>query len=341
MEKQLLKIGWNMHSKLLNQEVLTEEEALDLMRLIASGELPESELAAILTAYRLRAISVPELLGFRTGILELAVRPEITTKDLIDVCGTGGDGKDTFNISTLTALVLASLDVPVAKHGNNAFSSKCGSSNVLEALGIRLTSDSKILEKCLAKTNICFLHAPLFHPSLKNVAAVRKQLGFRTIFNLLGPLVNPLETKYQLTGVANIATLNLYQQALAEINNDYAIVHSYDGYDEISLTGKFIVISKNFTMEVFPEELGVKSVTADSLVGGQSIADSTGIFKEIIRGNATLSQKSAISANVATALKLKNTGIRWEDAYQQATGILNSNKLEYLVNDLVKITNGN
>ncbi len=330
-----------MLSRLINQEVLSQEESLNLMRMIANGNLPESELAAILTAYKLRPISVPELLGFRAGILEYAIRPEIGSQELIDVCGTGGDGKDTFNISTLSALVLAGLGIPVAKHGNNSFSSKCGSSNLLQELGINLSADSKVLDKSLRETNICFLHAPLFHPALKNVANVRKQLGFRTIFNLLGPLVNPLEPEYQLTGVANLAILNLYQQVFAEINKNYAIVHAYDGYDEISLTGKFIVISNKFTLEIFPEELGLQRVSAESLSGGETVASSSEIFKKIIAGNGSPEQKSVVAINVATAIKLKKSGIAWSAAYQQAISLLGTNKLEQLVDDLVKITNGN
>lgn len=283
---------------------LLREDAKNLMQEMTAGSLPSAQMAAVLTAYAVKSVTAEEMLGFREVLLDLAVKPAISHQGLLDVCGTGGDGKDTFNISTLSSFIIAACGQKVAKHGNYASSSHCGSSNVLEALGIKFTADANILNECLEKAGICFLHAPLFHSALKNIAAVRKELGFRTIFNLLGPLVNPLEPEFQFSGVANLSVLRLYEGILKSLGKNYAIAYSYDGYDEISLTGRFILKSSRGDKEYIPEELGLKSFKASDLSGGSDIKEATEIFKNILEGKGTDAQNNIVAVNAAFALNL-------------------------------------
>lgn len=326
MSKEILQ-------KLTRQEVLSSNEANDLMLQITAGEVSDALVAGILTAYTMRPVTAQELVGFRTAIIEQAVKPEISGSGLIDVCGTGGDGKDTFNISTLVALVLAGAGKKVAKHGNYSFSSSCGSSNVLESAGVVFTNDTVALQSCIDQANVCFLHAPLFHPSLKNVAQVRKSLGIRTIFNLLGPLVNPLNPEYQLVGVANLPVFYLYKEVLNRLEKEYQLVHSFAGYDEISLTSRFITTNSQETAEFLPEELGLARLSAEALQTDQPIET----FQRILNGQGSVAQNSAICANAAFAIMLSE-GSGFQESYERCQESLDSGQALASLKKVIEIT---
>jgi anthranilate phosphoribosyltransferase len=230
---------------LFNHQTLTKAEAKAIMIEIAQNKFNETEVSAFITVFMMRSITLEEMQGFREALLDLAVKVDLGTHDLVDIVGTGGDGKNTFNISTLASFIVAGTGQKVAKHGNYGVSAISGSSNVLEELGYQFKDNQEDLKKDLEKANICFLHAPLFHPALKSVAPLRKGLGLRTFFNLLGPLVNPAKPKFSMIGVYSLEIARLYQYILQKNNEDFMLVHALDGYDEISLTGDSKIFNKN------------------------------------------------------------------------------------------------
>ena len=296
--------------KLTAKEYLTASEAEKYLIEITEGKHDDVLVSSFLTIYMMRALSIEELNGFRNALLNLCVRVDLSDYDAIDLCGTGGDNKNTFNISTLSSFITAGSGIKVSKHGNYGISSNCGSSNVLEFFGIKFSNDESFLKKCIEKAGICFLHAPLFHPAMKNVASVRKNLGIKTFFNILGPLVNPANPKNQLTGVYNLETARLYGYFFQNTNKNYTITFSLDGYDEISLTGptKMIRNSGEFIFE--PHHFGYKNVGKDSIVGGSSIKESAFIFKSILEGNGSEDQNNVVCANAAMAISTyKNLNI--------------------------------
>ena len=296
--------------KLTAKEYLTASEAEKHLIEITEGKHDDVLVSSFLTIYMMRALSIEELNGFRNALLNLCVRVDLSDYDAIDLCGTGGDNKNTFNISTLSSFITAGSGIKVSKHGNYGISSNCGSSNVLEFFGIKFSNDESFLKNCIEKAGICFLHAPLFHPAMKNVASVRKNLGIKTFFNILGPLVNPANPKNQLTGVYNLETARLYGYFFQNTNKNYTITFSLDGYDEISLTGptKMIRNSGEFIFE--PHHFGYKNVGKDSIVGGSSIKESAFIFKSILEGNGSEDQNNVVCANAAMAISTyKNLNI--------------------------------
>ena len=246
----------NTLQKLFEQQTLSESDAKNVLTRIGTGEFNSAQIATFLTVYLMRNISVEELKGFRNALLDLCLKVDLSDFNTIDVCGTGGDGKNTFNISTVSAFVIAGAGYQVAKHGNYGVSSSCGSSNVLEYLGYQFTNDESLLKKQLEEANFCMMHAPLFHPAMKNVAPIRAQLGIKTFFNMLGPLVNPSLPKNQMVGVFNLETARIYDYLLQDSTTNYTILHSLDGYDEISLTGKFKVITNTAEQLIIPEDIG-------------------------------------------------------------------------------------
>lgn len=288
---------------LLDHKMLLKEEAYDVLLNIGKGNYTNSQIAAFLTVYLMRPVSVDELAGFRDALLDLCFRIDLKEFDTIDVCGTGGDGKNTFNISTLTAFVVAGAGYKVAKHGNYAVSSACGSSNVLEHLGYKFTNDNDQLRKQLDKASFCMIHAPLFHPAMKNVAPVRKELGVKTFFNMLGPLVNPSFPQNQIIGVFNMELARIYNYLFQKSDKNYRILYSLDGYDEISLTSPFKVISNNSEKLLFPEDIGVEMVGQEEIFGGNTIEEAAKIFLEIIKGDGTLAQNNVVAANAALAIQ--------------------------------------
>lgn len=289
-------------NQLINQESLTKEQARSILINIASGTYNSHQVAAFMTVYMMRSIDVQELEGFRDALLELCVSVPLEDYNLIDLCGTGGDGKDTFNISTLASFVTAGAGVQVSKHGNYGVSSKCGSSNVLESLGVAFSNDGDFLKKCVDEAGICVLHAPLFHPAMKNVAPIRKDLGVKTFFNMLGPMVNPAFPKNQMVGVFNLELARKYGYLYQNTDKSYAIVHALDGYDEISLTGGTKVITPERESIIHPSTFGLDTIDATAIVGGETVEDSAEIFTAILNGNGSEAQNQVVCANAAIAI---------------------------------------
>lgn len=285
----------------------------------------------------MRSITIEELQGFRDALLELAVKADLNSYEVIDIVGTGGDGKNTFNISTLACFVVAGAGKKVAKHGNYGATSISGASNVMEQLGYKLSSDPGKLKKELEASNICFLHAPLFHPALKAVGGIRKNLGIRTFFNMLGPLVNPAVPKFQLIGVYSLEMARLYTYLLQKTEASFAIIHSLDGYDELSLTGDARVITNDGERVMTPEQLGKRMVSASDIYGGNSVEDAAKIFSQILKGKGTWAQNAVVFANAAMALYCTGTYTSYEAAFEAAVESLESGKALRSLNILVSL----
>ena len=292
----------NILNRLINHEMLSKEEAKNVLVNISNGNYNTSQIASFLTVYMMRSISINELAGFREALLELCIRVDLSAYNTIDLCGTGGDGKDTFNISTLASFVAAGAGIKVAKHGNYGVSSISGSSNVIEKMGIKLSNDTDFLEKCIDKAGICILHAPLFHPAMKNVGPIRKELAVKTFFNMLGPMVNPSFPKNQLVGVFNLEMARMYAYLYQNTEVNFTILHSLDGYDEVSLTGATKTITNSMEGMLNPEDFGVQLLLQSEIEGGTTIADSAQIFMNIISGKGTEAQNNVVCANAAMAI---------------------------------------
>jgi len=287
---------------LFDHKTLKRNEAEEVLTNIATGKYSESEIAAFITVYLMRSITVDELTGFRDALLNLCLRVDLNEFDTIDVCGTGGDGKDTFNISTLSAFVLAGAGARVAKHGNYGVSSACGSSNVMEFLGYKFSTDTDKLRREIEKTGVCFLHAPLFNPAMKNVAPVRRALKVKTFFNMLGPMVNPSFPKKQLVGVYSLDLARLYNYLYQQSDTHCAIIHSLDGYDEISLTNDFKYILNGVEEIVSPESFGYSRTSMPDLHGGSTVQEAATIFMAVLQGKGSETQSNVVIANTQLAL---------------------------------------
>ncbi|WP_417198982.1 anthranilate phosphoribosyltransferase [Bizionia sp.] len=300
----------NILNRLINQEHISSDEAKGVLVNISRGNYNQSQIASFLTVYMMRNITLEELQGFRDALLELCIPVDLNGYNAIDLCGTGGDGKDTFNISTLASFVTAGAGVHVSKHGNYGVSSACGSSNVMEHLGIKFSSDIGFLKTCLDDAGICVLHAPLFHPAMKNVAPIRRELGVKTFFNMLGPMVNPSFPENQLVGVFSLELLRLYSYLYQNSDKKYSIVHALDGYDEISLTGSAKVINNASEKMINPSNFGVETLSQQAIHGGDSVASSAKIFTHILDGQGTIAQNNVVCANAALAIStVKNIPI--------------------------------
>ncbi len=287
---------------LFNHNTLSKAEAKAILIEIAQNKFNENEVTSFVTVFLMRTITLEELQGFRDALLQLA-KPINLGEDLVDIVGTGGDGKNTFNISTLASFVVAGTGQKVAKHGNYGVSAISGSSNVLEELGYKFKDNEVDLKKDLDKANICFLHAPLFHPALKTVAPLRKGLGLRTFFNVLGPLVNPVKPQFSLIGVYNLEIARLYQYLLQKQKNNFMLVHGLDGYDEISLTSDTKIFDKMGENIFSAEELGFKNIEIESISGGKTKAESAEIFLQILEGKGSFEQNAVVLSNAAKALE--------------------------------------
>ncbi|MBN7817226.1 anthranilate phosphoribosyltransferase [Algoriphagus pacificus] len=320
---------------LIAHKTLEKSEAKEVLKNLASGNYNPSQIAAFMTVYLMRSITVEELSGFREAMLELCVPVEIAEYDAMDLCGTGGDGKDTFNISTLSSFIVAGAGQNVAKHGNTGVSSICGSSNLLAYFGYEFTNDIDKIRKSLDEVGICFLHAPLFHPAMKNVAPIRKELGVKTFFNMLGPMVNPSFPKKQVVGVFSLELARLYGYLYQDMNGRFSILHALDGYDEISLTGPFKMISNEGERVLNPENIGLKTLKADSILGGTTIEESAKIFENILKGKGTKSQNAVVLANSAAALVTAEEGLSFVDAVAKAEEVLLSGKALEVFDGLV------
>ncbi|MFD2542189.1 anthranilate phosphoribosyltransferase [Lacinutrix gracilariae] len=289
-------------NRLINHENISTKEAKQVLVNISKGDYNQSQIAAFLTVYMMRSITLEELQGFRDALLELCIPIDLSDYNAIDLCGTGGDGKNTFNISTLSSFVTAGAGVNVAKHGNYGVSSASGSSNVMEALGIKFSNQEDFLKQSIEKAGICVLHAPLFHPAMKNVAPIRKELGVKTFFNMLGPMVNPSFPKNQLVGVFNLELQRLYGYLYQETDTNYSIVHALDGYDEISLTGNTKIISNQTETMLSPSDLNLEQIEQSDIFGGDTVKTSAKIFLNVISGNGTEAQNNVVCANAGLAI---------------------------------------
>jgi len=291
-------------NRLFQYQTLNRSEAEEILINIASGHFYGSQIASFLTIYMMRPVTLDELLGFRDALLNLCIRVDLDEFNTIDVCGTGGDGHNTFNISTVSSFLLAGSGEKVAKHGNYGVSSNCGSSNILEYFGYKFSTDQDKLKSELDQTGICFLHAPLFNPALKEVAGIRRELGVKTFFNMLGPMVNPAQPLNQLVGVYSneLARLYRYVYQLGKIN--YAIIHSNDGYDEISLTSPFRVFTRNGEQSLTPESVGMQDLLPEQLYGGETVEEASVIFMDILKGKGTKAQNDVVTINAGLALQV-------------------------------------
>ena len=325
-------------NRLINQESISSEEAKNVLVNISNGQYNQSQIASFLTVYMMRSITIEELRGFRDALLELCIPVELDGYETIDLCGTGGDGKDTFNISTLSSFVTAGAGVKVTKHGNYGVSSACGSSNVMERLGIRFTNDIDFLKKCIDTTNICVLHAPLFHPAMKNVAPIRRELGVKTFFNMLGPMVNPAFPKNQMVGVFNLELLRLYGYLYQETDKNYAVVHALDGYDEISLTGKTKVMTNQSEILFEPSDLGIMQIQESEIFGGNTVEQASNLFIKIITGQGTEAQNNVVCANAGLAIATAEQ-ISHQDGFELAKESLLSGKAKQSLEKLIELSN--
>ncbi len=324
-------------NQLFEHKTLSEQDAYNILLRIGKGDFNSSQIAAFLTVYLMRNIAVQELKGFQNALLDLCLKVDFSDFDTIDVCGTGGDGKDTFNISTLSAFVVAGAGYKVAKHGNYGVSSSCGSSNVLEYLGYKFTNNEAILKKQLSETNFTMMHAPLFHPAMKNVGPIRRELGIKTFFNMLGPIVNPSFPKNQLAGVYSLEVARIYNYLLQDSGKKYTILHSLDGYDEISLTGKFKAISNKGEQLLDPTDLGLKKHSQEAIYGGNSVASSAKIFVDILNNKSTEAQQNVVLANAGFAIHTFEPNKSIEECIAIARESLKSGKALQVLEKVVTI----
>ncbi|MEM7086098.1 MAG: anthranilate phosphoribosyltransferase [Bacteroidota bacterium] len=289
-------------NRLINHEQLSKEEARNILVSISEGAYNNSQIAAFMTVYMMRSVTLEELEGFRDALLELCIPLDISDYNTVDLCGTGGDSKNTFNISTLASFVTAGAGVKVTKHGNYGVSSISGSSNVMEQLGVKFSNESDYLLQCLDRAGICILHAPLFHPAMKNVAPIRRALGVKTFFNMLGPMVNPASPKNQLVGVFNLELARMYGYLYQKGNKDFTILYAMDGYDEVSLTGPVKMISNDTEQLLYPHSFGLDVIQQSDIYGGDTVEASAKIFSDILNGNGTQAQNNVVCANAGLAI---------------------------------------
>ena len=311
---------------LFEHKSLAREQAKEVLHNISNNVYSDAEIAAFITVYLMRSITIEELQGFRDALMELCLPVDLNGQDVIDIVGTGGDGKNTFNISTLSCFIVAGTGTKVAKHGNYGASSISGSSNVMEQLGYTFKKDNDVLKQELDEANICFLHAPLFHPALKVVGPIRKNLGVRTFFNMLGPMVNPALPKYQLVGVYNLEMARIYNYLLQQGSSAFTIIHSLDGYDEISLTGDVKVITNAGEKIYRAEDLGKRTVSPMDIHGGNSVEEAAKIFLRILKGEGSWAQNAVVLANSAMAMQCTGKYNSYDECYQSAVESLESGR---------------
>jgi anthranilate phosphoribosyltransferase len=322
---------------LFNHKTLSKIEAKQVLTDIALEKYNPSQIASFLTVFIMRNITLEELLGFREALLHLCHKIDLSAFNPMDVCGTGGDGKNTFNISTLTSFVVAGAGIPVAKHGNYGVSSISGSSNVLETLGVVFQTDENRLKEQIAATNICFLHAPLFHPAMKAVGSIRKELGIKTFFNMLGPLVNPASPKIQMTGVFSLELARMYQYLLQEENSQYTVIYGLDGFDEVTLTDKSKLINNNGERFVEAKDFNLNKVAFSALYGGETLEEAASIFSTIIDGKGTEAQNNVVLVNASLAIQTYYPERQFEEAFEQAKDSLFGLKAKNSFNRLKQI----
>ncbi len=324
-------------SLLFEHKTLDRQTAKEVLVNIGRGVYNEHEVTAFMTVFLMRSIGLQELQGFQDALLELCLRMDFSEWETVDIVGTGGDGKNTFNISTLSCFIVAGAGVKVTKHGNYGASAISGSSNVIESLGYKFKNDNAALKRELDEANICFMHAPLFHPALKNVAPIRKNLGMRTFFNMLGPLVNPAFPTYSVIGVYNLEMARLYNYLFQQKERNFAIIHGLDGYDEISLTGDSKLITKQGEKVLSAIQLAGLEVKPEAISGGQSVEEAATIFKNIINGDGTPEQEAVVLANAAVALQVTGQYNSYEDAFAAAKESLKSGRAKTCLEKLISL----
>ena len=324
---------------LFEHKTLSREQAKEVLVNIGKGVYNEHEVTAFMTVYLMRSVTIEELQGFRDALLELCVSVDMNGFPVIDIVGTGGDGKNTFNISTLSCFIVAGTGQKVAKHGNYGASSISGASNVMEQLGYKFKNDKDRLKKEVDSANICFLHAPLFHPALKTVGPIRKNLGMRTFFNMLGPMVNPAFPKFQLVGVFNLEMARIYNYLLQQTDRAFTIIHGLDGYDEISLTNDTKVITKEGERIMTPEQLGKRMVSPIDIHGGNSVEEAAKIFLKILKGEGSWAQNAVVLANAAMALHCTGNFKSYDEAYSAAVESLDSGNAYQALKKLIELQN--
>jgi len=323
--------------RLFDYNTLSKEEAREILINITSENYSKSEVVAFLSVFMMRPVTVEELSGFRDGLLEQGKKIDLSEFDPIDMCGTGGDGKHTFNISTLASLVVAGAGYKVAKHGNAGVSSACGSSNVMKHLGYRFTNDNDHLKKQIDRAGICFLHAPLFHPAMKAVGPIRQELGIKTFFNMLGPIVNPADVKNQLVGVFSLELARIYQYIYQETDVNFTIIHNVDGYDEVSLTDAFKMISNKGEKLLDPKDLGFPINQPEDIRGGNTVEESAAMFRKILEGNGTPAQENTVIANAALAIGTMDPGRTAGQCIEKATRSLKDGKAAKALETLLEM----
>ncbi len=311
---------------LFEYKTLSKEISKEVLINLAQGHYNNSQVASFMTVFLMRSVTVEELSGFREAMMELCVPLDVSAYNTIDVCGTGGDAKDSFNISTIASFIVAGAGQMVVKHGNYGVSSVSGSSNVLQYFGYNFTNDKEFLINKLESCNICFLHAPLFHPAMKNVAPVRKELGVKTFFNMLGPMVNPANPNNQFVGVFSLELARLYGYLYQSLHKNYTIVHSLDGYDEISLTGNFKVIDNQGEKVLQPQDLFAHQCKPQDLYGGETVELAAKIVEKILNGEGTKVQNEVVIANATLALKTAQPHLTIAQAKEKADDSLMGGK---------------
>jgi anthranilate phosphoribosyltransferase len=322
---------------LFEHKTLSREQAKEVMLNTAKGLYNESELTAFMTVFLMRSITIDELQGFRDGLLELCVPVDMNGYDVIDIVGTGGDGKNTFNISTLACFIVAGTGQKVAKHGNYGATSISGASNLMEQLGYKFSNNNERLTKEVEEANICFMHAPLFHPALKTVSGIRKNLGVRTFYNMLGPMVNPANPAYQLVGVYSLEMARIYNYLLQQTGKPFTVIHSLDGYDEISLTNDTKVITNKGEKVMTPEQLGKRIVLPVDISGGNSVEESAKIFLKILKGEGSWAQNAVVLSNAAMALNCTGQYEAYDGAYNAAVESLESGSAYQCLQKLISL----
>jgi len=320
-------------------KTLDKEDARIILTRVGEGQFSEAEIASFLTVFRMRKIKAEELTGFRQALLDLCVAIDFSGYNTIDVVGTGGDGKNTFNISTLSCFLLAGAGYKVTKHGNYGLSSVSGASNMFEYFGYQFSNHADKLQRELDQAGICFLHAPLFHPAMKHVGPVRKALKVKTLFNMMGPIINPSSPKNQLVGVSDLEIMDLYHQVFSESGQNYLIVHSLDGYDEISLTGDARFVSNKTEDNLSPADFGFQTVTAEELSGGNSVEDAARIFRSILEGTGTRAQQNVVIANAALGIQCIYPEKSLADGVAEASESLKSGKALAAFKKLMELNN--
>lgn len=327
-------------TRLFNHEELTAEESRQILLNISRGMYPEAQIAALLTVFQMRGITVDELTGFREALMETRVPIDFAPYRPIDIVGTGGDGKNTFNISTCACFIVAGAGYKVAKHGNYDATSVSGASNVIEQHGVRFTNNPDILKRSMEECNIAYLHAQLFNPAMKTVGSVRKALGVRTLFNLLGPLVNPCKPAYQLLGVADLSQMRLYTNVFYKLGIDFAVVNSLDNYDEISLTDEFKVMTRNYERIYRPQALGFSAVRPEELSGGACKEDAARIFDNVLNNRAEAAQTQCVIVNAAFAIQVMEPEKEIEECIAIARESLESGRALKTLKKFIEISKG-